>query len=140
MNYKIKILKDTPFDKKDTFLSLSDFRFKYSYICTNNVPDNELIKFLKNEYVHTFDYYFQVIEEPELPLCFVHEDLWYIKKIDGMYHGYITPTTKEMAYSYTNKETPINKISMYEAKEIISNVKYKNNVLVCTNFVNRQMK
>jgi hypothetical protein len=137
--YKIKILKDTPFDRANTELTIKDFRLKYNYICTNDTTDEQLIAFLKNEYKyhsnHLIDYYFQVIEMFELilPLCFVYEDLWYVKEIDGTYHVYTTPITKEI-------NTFVNIISQPEARQIISNSKYKNNVLVCTNFVNRQMK
>ena len=41
--YKIKVLKDTPFDKAGTELSISDFRVNYNYICTNDVSDDDLI-------------------------------------------------------------------------------------------------
>lgn len=41
--YKIKVLKDTPFNKAGTELSISDFRVNYNYICTNDVSDDDLI-------------------------------------------------------------------------------------------------
>lgn len=45
--YKIKILKDTPFDTEKDTLSIADFRLKYGFICANGVTDNELIDYLK---------------------------------------------------------------------------------------------
>lgn len=47
MNYKIKILKDTPWDVAGTELTISDFRLKYGYICTRDIPDSELIGYIK---------------------------------------------------------------------------------------------
>ena len=44
---KIKILKDTPFDKKDDVLSIIDFRAKYGWIVTNTTSDKELMIYLK---------------------------------------------------------------------------------------------
>jgi hypothetical protein len=134
--YKIKILKDTPFDKANAELTIQNFRLKYNYLCTNNTTDIQLINYLRQEYaIYAQNAYFQVIEivELHLPLCFVYEDLWYVKEMDGMYHVYTTPITKEI-------NTFVKIISQPEARQIISNSKYKNNVLVCTNFVNRQMK
>lgn len=70
--YKIKVLKDTPFDKAGTELSISDFRIKYNYICTNDVSNSKLIAYLKNEWELQNSYYsdstianwFEVIEVP----------------------------------------------------------------------------
>ncbi len=142
--YKIKILKDTPFDKANTELTIQIFRLKYNYLCTNNTTAIQLINYLRQEYaICAQNAYFQVIEIDELPLCFVYEDLWYVKEIDGMYHSYITPSIKEhcdMNFNMGDRGLSIKTISEYEARQIISNSKYKNNVLVCTNFVNRQMK
>lgn len=46
---KIKILKDTPFDKKGTLLSIADFRLKYSYVCTKSTSDDDLVTYLRKE-------------------------------------------------------------------------------------------
>lgn len=45
----IKILRDTPFDKAGSKMTLSDFRVKYSYISTDSVTDEELVKYLQIE-------------------------------------------------------------------------------------------
>lgn len=47
MKYKIKILKDTPFDLTDTEMSINEFRMKYGYICSNDVSDDDLIDYLE---------------------------------------------------------------------------------------------
>lgn len=48
MRYKIKILKDTPWDKAGTELSIGAFRLKYGYICTRDVSDEDLIHYMKD--------------------------------------------------------------------------------------------
>lgn len=45
--YKVKILNDTPFDFAGDELTISDFRLKYGYICSNDVTDEELIQYLR---------------------------------------------------------------------------------------------
>jgi len=45
MNKEIKILKDTPFHKAGTQLSIIDFRAAYGWICTNSTTNEELIKY-----------------------------------------------------------------------------------------------
>lgn len=45
--YKIKILNDSPFDFAGDELTISDFRLKYGYICSNDVTDEELIQYLR---------------------------------------------------------------------------------------------
>ena len=52
MKYKIKILKDTPFDVAGTELSISEFRLKYNYICTRAIDDIELINYLHSYTSH----------------------------------------------------------------------------------------
>jgi hypothetical protein len=51
MKYNIKILKDTPFDKKYTVLSLEAFRLKYNYLINTHNSDIFLINYLKYEYL-----------------------------------------------------------------------------------------
>jgi hypothetical protein len=136
---KIRIIKDTPFDKVGTELTIHDFRSKYSYICTKNTTDEELICYLKHEYYNIFSLWFEVIETSELPLCFVHEDIWYVKEMDGMYSGYISPSGKEHMYRELDTSVVVRRITMRDAQDLISTSKYKNMVPVYTNFVNRQM-
>lgn len=49
MNYKVKILKDTPFDEEGSCIDLKEFRNKYSYLFINDTSDSELIQYLKDE-------------------------------------------------------------------------------------------
>ena len=51
-NYKIKVLKDTPFHKKGIELSVTDFRQVYSYICSSSVSNEHLICYLKDYKSH----------------------------------------------------------------------------------------
>jgi len=46
---KIRILQDTPFDKKGNILEIADFRLKYAYVCVKEVSDKELIDYLEIE-------------------------------------------------------------------------------------------
>lgn len=50
MSTIIKILKDTPFDVAGTELSIVNFRAKYGWICTSTTTNEELIKYLKEEW------------------------------------------------------------------------------------------
>lgn len=66
-NKKIKVLKDTPFDKKDTLLSLDEWRERYSYIVHKQNSDEFLINYLQKGYKNDFfssliEGYFEVIE------------------------------------------------------------------------------
>ena len=51
-NIRIKILKDTPFHKKDTKLTIEDFRAVYNWICVNSVSDEDLVKYIKDYTSH----------------------------------------------------------------------------------------
>lgn len=75
MDYKIKILKDTPFDKKGVKLSILDFSRKYNYLYTGSMSNIDVINHLKrerkfyNENITPIDNnyigsWFEVIEEP----------------------------------------------------------------------------
>lgn len=66
-NKKIKVLKDTPFDKKDTLLTLEEWRERYSYIVHKQNSDEFLINYLQRGYKNDFfssliEGYFEVIE------------------------------------------------------------------------------
>jgi hypothetical protein len=65
--YRIKVLKETPFDKANTILSTADFRYKYSYLINTHNSDKFLAKYLKEEYKQDnadlqLDKWFEVIE------------------------------------------------------------------------------
>lgn len=51
MEYNIKILKDTPFDKKDTVLSIEAFRLKYNYLINTHNSDVFLVSYLNGGYL-----------------------------------------------------------------------------------------
>jgi hypothetical protein len=60
--YKIKVLKDTPFDNAGTILGIDQFRFRYNYIHAKSVDDDEIIEYLKKD--KSFEKWFEVIEIP----------------------------------------------------------------------------
>jgi len=151
MNKLIKILKDTPFHRAGTELSIIDFRAAYGWICTNSTTNEELIKYLDTEWKlqnkqhHEFQKqigdWFQVIEKFELePLVFVHEDLWYVKDFDGMYAVFVSPMFyKEYLEHGKTASACVKRISILEARELISKSKYKKHIMYCTNDVNKKM-
>lgn len=51
-NIRIKILKDTPFHKKDTKLTVDDFRADYNTICVSTVSNDELVEYIKDYNSH----------------------------------------------------------------------------------------
>jgi len=70
MEYKIKVLKDTPFHKKDDLISIKDFKEVYNYVSSKYVKDEELINYLIKEYQleqeclrYGIGTWFQVIED-----------------------------------------------------------------------------
>jgi hypothetical protein len=70
MKYKIKVLKDTPFDVKNTILSLDEFRLKYGYLISSDNSDQFVISYLKNGFLNdhhdiTLSKWFEVVEIPE---------------------------------------------------------------------------
>ena len=70
MEYRIKILKDTPFDKANTILSTEDFRYKYSYLINTHNSDKFLAEYLSKGYLKdhldvNLSEWFEVIEIKE---------------------------------------------------------------------------
>ena len=70
MEYKIKVLKDTPFHKKDDLISIKDFKEVYNYVSSKYVKDKELINYLIKEYQleqeclkYGIGTWFQVVED-----------------------------------------------------------------------------
>lgn len=67
MNYNIKILQDTPFDKANTVLSIEAFRLKYYYLVNTHNSDYFLVNYIKEGYKKEFldidlSKWFEVIE------------------------------------------------------------------------------
>jgi hypothetical protein len=140
---KIKILKDTPFHKKGDEIKVKEFRRFYTAVCSNNTDDDELLAFLTRERSNyilkkedcTLGEWFQVNSEPEVfpPLAFIHEDMYYTKELDGMYHGWTSPSEKALG---TNcKRT----MSIGTAEHMIRSAQYKQEILYCTNNVNKKL-
>ena len=147
MEEKIKILKDTPFNLAEDILGIKEFRLKYNYICTNDVSDKDLIHYIKDyksypQLKQTQKYciseWFQVVESIDLePLTFIHEDLFYTKGFDGMYHGWTSAEAFSLSFSTDHK--PVKKISIPEARKLISEAKYRKEIMYCTNNVNKKL-
>lgn len=150
-NYRIKILKDTPFHRERTILSLVDFRAAYGWICTPSTTTEQLIKYLQTEwklvenqhrsYQKFIGEWFEVIEVfEEEPLVFVHEDLWYVKEFDGMYHAFPSPVFyKDYIKGNRSSLTAFKIVSIQEARSLIREAKFKKNILYCTNDVNKKL-
>lgn len=156
MNKLIKIIKDTPFHKAGTELSIIDFRAAYGWICTPTTTNEELIKYIETahknvwstskllanrEYQLYIGDWFQVIEKFETePLVFVHEDLWYVKELDGMYHAFISPMFYANYLDNKKHEScEVKRITISEARKLIEQAKFKSNILYCTNNVNKKL-
>ena len=67
---KIKVLKDTPFDKKDTLLTPEEFSKKYNYVYVREKTDLQLFTYLEQEYKleqetpkYGIGSWFQVVED-----------------------------------------------------------------------------
>lgn len=153
---KIKILKDTPFHKEGSLLSIIDFRAAYGWICTSTTTDEELIKYIKTEWktiwatskppanreyqLHIGEW-FEIVEIfEEEPLVFVHEDLWYVKELDGMYHAFVSPMFYANYLDNKKHEScEVKRIHISEARKLIAESKYKKEILYCTNSVNKKM-
>jgi len=149
MNVKIKILKDTPWDKAGDKLSLSDFRLKYGYLCLKDTTDGEIIQYLKEwstvpvkikHHQNNPAEWFEVVEEPEKltepPLQFIHEDLYYTKELDGLYHIWPNPSAYALGPS---GHKSMGSISTQDALRLINSSKFRKLMLYCTNHVNKKM-
>jgi hypothetical protein len=53
--YTIKVLKDTPFDKANTILSLKEFRERYTYIFNKDNSDQFVINYLTEGYISDYN-------------------------------------------------------------------------------------
>jgi len=70
MKYKIKILKDTPFDRTSTMLSITEFREKYRYLINSDNSDEFVVHYLTSGYLNDYlgtelNKWFEVVEIPE---------------------------------------------------------------------------
>jgi len=149
MNKVIKILKDTPFHKAGIELSIIDFRMAYGWICTASTTNDELIKYIETEwklnqlnpYQKEIGDWFQVVNKLDLePLVFVHEDLWYVKEFDGMYHAFVSPIFyKYFVEGKKHHSYSVKTITIPEARRLISEAKYTKEILYCTNDVNKKL-
>lgn len=149
MEEKIKILKDTPFNLAGDILGIKEFRLKYNYICTNDVSDKDLIHYIKDYASYpglkqtpkfNISEWFQVVESIDLePLAFVHEDLWYIKEMDGMYHVFVSPMFYGDQVKNGGSANEVKRISIPEARKLIFEAKYRKQIMYCTNNVNKKL-
>lgn len=154
-NIRIEILQDTPFDKKGTQLKIVDFRCKYGWICTNTTTNEELIKYLQiewklasnqiREYQKQIGEWFKVVELENLePLSFIYEGVYFVKDFDGVYRGYSNPDQYELRETYAarginNVVVPVKLLTIQEVRKLIETTKYKQNILYCTNSVNKKL-
>lgn len=82
--YKVKILKDTPFNKAEDILNMTTFRLFYGYICPRDAADAHLVTYLQNHI--TYAEWFQLIpERDEEPLAVYIDGVLYTKEFSGMY-------------------------------------------------------
>jgi hypothetical protein len=146
---RIKILKDTPFNLAGDILELKEFRLKYNYICLNQVSDEDLIRYIK-DYAsypqikqmskYNVSEWFQVVEEVDLePLAFVHEDLWYIKMMDGWYHVFVSPMFYAEQIKNGGTANEIKRVCVAEVRKLITKAKFRKNIMYCTNNVNKKL-
>jgi len=125
---KIKILKDTPFDKNGTILSIQDFKLKYSYICNKYATNDEIINYISgkppiiNEFFEIVDY----------PLDFIYEGFVYRKEMDGFYHKF-HPGVPFIP------ENCLGKIYIGDAESIINSAKFKKECLYLSDSVNKKL-
>lgn len=99
MDLKIKILKNTPFDKEGNVISFDNFKQKYGYI-SNNCTDKEIIRFLlternlylsmndKNSGNYTGSYFEVQLYVDSLPDRFMYENELYTKRSDDSFYTY----------------------------------------------------
>jgi len=115
---KIRVIKDTPFDLEGTMLSISDFRLKYSYICTKDLSDEKLISYLKSKpsYIMVF---FELVEDV---LDFIYEGFLYSKQMDGTFHKFHPGWP-------INKENSLDAIDIPTAEAIIRKARFKKEIL-----------
>ena len=146
---KIKILKDTPFSVAGEVIGIKEFRLKYDYICTKDVSDLDLVHYIKDYESYpalkqTIKYcisdWFQIVEIVDLePLVFIHEDLWYVKEMDGMYHVFVSPMFYAEQIKNGGAANEVKRVSIPEARKLISEAKFRKNVMYCTSNVNKKM-
>ena len=143
---RIKILKETPFDRVGTELDISSFRSKYGWICTTSTTNDQLIVYLQDwsKYPKTnntinVSEWFEVVQydTESLPNDFIIEGMLYTKEFDGMFHLRI-PGTSRFKCDGTRQDG-IQRISIREAEILLNEAKFKKHILWCTNDVNKKV-
>lgn len=144
---KIKILKDTPFNKEGDIIDIKEFRSKYDYICSKGTTDEELLNYILREHSHyvlhphdkEMGQWFTITTELDkvtidnIPLAFIHEDLYYTKEFgSGIYHVWSSPSQKAL-------QSPFRIISINKALELLNSAKFKQEILYCTDYRNKQL-
>jgi len=85
--------------------------------------------------------WFTTIEEPDkitvdnLPLAFIHEDLYYTKEIDGMYHVWSSPSAKMNGHGHEC-------LKIYNPNVVflmLEKAKYRQDIPYFTNYVNKKL-
>ena len=121
-------------------LGIKEFRLKYDYICTKDVSDLDLIRYIKDyasysSLQQTSKYniseWFQVVETIDLePSEFIREGILYLKQLDGCWHKFLLG-------SEIKPENSIGKV--IDVKNLIKDSKYKKEILYCTNDIKKKL-
>ena len=136
---KIKIKKETPFDKAGTVMSIKDFRLKYSYICVSKATDKELFDYINlftlKPVENSIGDWFEAVH-PYNPVTTLTEavidGILYMKQLDGFYHKFIMGND-------INPENSIGCISINDFENKVKNSKYSKPILYCTNAVSKKL-
>jgi len=130
---KIKVLKDTPFDKADTVLRVSDFRLKYSYFFSGCVTDEEAVNYIKewhaknrHAYASGIADWFDVVSEVIIPLDFICDGIIYHRAFDGFYLMFNVG-------AQVIPENSIGSIAVHSAETLFKSRQFSRLVPYCTN-------
>jgi hypothetical protein len=127
---RIRVLKDTPFNKKGDIINFTEFRSKYNYLCARDVTDEDLIAYLKEEKKLNDSYKFNLAltdwfkleeeeEEIKLPFVFSIGKTFYSKNHDLSYRIW---NSKEHMVGYlsgTSTDRNLGTLPKQAAKELI---------------------
>ena len=147
--YKVKILKTTPFDVAGTELTLSEFRLKYGYICSNGVTDTQLIEYLKSYRSHPVlkqqaddcvtDWFLLLEIENLEPLHFIYEGMYYTKEFDGFYHVWGSPQQYNLFKQGDKNQRSVATLNIATVREMLTAAKYKQIIPYYTNSVHNKL-
>jgi hypothetical protein len=138
---RIKILKDTPFDKEGIELDLTSFRMKYGWICTSSTTNEQLLTYIQDweKYPKTNNTinvgeWFKVIQyhTESLPLQFIYEGILYVKQYDGTFHKFVSGACLKKCNS-------IGICTIHEATLILQNAKYHKHILYITEHIDKKL-